>query len=133
MALTKMQAVLFVHRLRSWRGEEVRETAGILKGKILATTGEAVLTNEPCLFQVGQSNQSPAESFIYDEGDNLFTLDPIYTEIGTDIKVGDIVQQTTGPDAGDYWLIRGNAQGREQTGHQKVLATRLFDVPDWAS
>jgi hypothetical protein len=69
---------------------------------------------------------------VLDEEDNMFTLDIVHFASGTDVNVGDVLLQTTGPDAMEYWEVRGDVKNRTQfAGKLSIRAARLPVAPEW--
>lgn len=101
-------------------------------GKPLAGTWASV-TAIPCYFQTGRSVFG-TNSGLYAEADNSEVLDTIHFASGTDVRVGDLLKQTTGPDSGEYYVVRGNPQRRSQIARKLiVMAAKLEIAPDGVS
>lgn len=128
MALTWRQLRVYRHRMTVYR--EV-ESIGAL-GQPGNSTGSTVMTDTPCRFQTGPSQFEPQGGVVLDESDNIMVLDHIHMEQGLDVKIGDVLLQTTGPEVGRHWRVRGSPQVREiHANKQSVLAARLEAPPGW--
>jgi hypothetical protein len=115
-------SVLYPHRCTIYRPVD---TINGTTGKIGAKTYTTVATGVLCEFQSGQSNHGATE-WLVDEGDNMYTLDPVSFKLTADVQSGDILRQTTGPEVGGFWRVGGNAQIKEQFGQfLQVPARRL--------
>jgi hypothetical protein len=104
--------------------EVVNETDDL--GKVELPTWAKVLADVPCMLQTGQSQQAPdgSSGLIYDESDNLFTLDALRMEAGIDVRVGDVIFQSAGTEAGSWFTARGNPQVRLRLNYQETLCSR---------
>ena len=112
------------HRCDVWRAPEDNEDDGTRSVPVWGR----VATSVRCRFQTGESVKS-AHAGIVGEDDNLFTLDLIHFEVTADLQNGDVLRQTTGPDAGDYWIVRGDLKKQNVLLPKlSVRASRAMDV-----
>lgn len=120
--------VRYPHRCTIWRKNEALDAQGRP-----TYTWAAASTGVLCRFQTGESVKAP-EGFVYDEQDNLFTLDLIHMPSSTSVRTGDVLKQTTGPDSGNFWEVRGDPQKRTQFADKlTVRASREPVAPDGVS
>lgn len=121
-------ADLYPHAFTRYRRSETRSAAGKHTGFTLAST----LTGQVGLFEVGQSAKG-VQGGLLAEGDNLFTLDQIHTPASQEeLQVEDVLLQTTGPDAGAYWTVRGDSQNYTQIAQKRIVrAARTPKKPNW--
>lgn len=123
-------ADLYPHRVTIWR---YTESITALTGKIGAKTWATVATAVPCVFETAQSSHGNT-GFIRDEGDNMFTLDKIRMAYTVDVQAGDVLKQTTGPESGGFWEVRGNPEQHSQFGqYLQILGSRLPKAPNGVS
>ena len=127
---TYRQQQFYVHRIDVWRSTEVINSTDD-PGRVEKPAGAKVLSSVPCMWQTGQSQQGSGEGYLVDEDDNLFTLDRLRTEANIDIRVGDAIYQSAGPDAGSWFIARGNPQVRLILNYQQVLCSRTPKPPAW--
>jgi hypothetical protein len=116
--------------LRNHTCDVWRETEGLnADGTRDTPTWARIADGVACRFQTGQSAKGPAGGFIVAESDQLDTLDQIHFELTADLQNGDVLVQTTGPDAGEYWTVRGDPK-KQNTLIPKlsVRASRAMDV-----
>lgn len=119
--------MLYPHRCSIYRPSVT--IAG--SGKVGSPTLGSTQTGVPCYFQTGESTKSP-EGFVLGEQDNLFTLDLIHFADTADIQTGDVIKQTTGPQAGEFWESRGDEKIRSQFAQKLTIrATRKPTKPAW--
>jgi len=116
-------ALLYPHRVDIWRRDEENQADG---ERDTSTVPTRRATNAACYFQTGESVKGP-QGFIVDESDNLFTLDIVRFPDTADLEAGDVLVQTTGPDAGHFWEVRGDPQKRAQFG--QFLTVRASRTP----
>lgn len=122
-------ATLYPHRCTIYRQAALTATAGVPAAEALDTTTE----EQECYFQTGESVLEPAP-FAHLEQDNMFTLDLIRYPSGEAPLAGNILLQTTGPDEGAYWEVRGNEKKRSQFGqYETVRASRIPEPPAWVT
>lgn len=121
-------ALLYPHRCTIYRKtESLSATTGEFEG----WTGVTASSDVTCYFQTGESVKAP-EGFVLDEQDNLFTLDIVHFPSGTDVRTGDILKQTTGPDSNELWEVRGDAKNRTQFASKLTIrAARVPVAPSW--
>lgn len=120
-------AVLYPHACTIYRFAESRAASGKPNAHTLSTTQTGIA----CHFQTGQST-SDVHGALLDEMDNMFTLDKVRFDYATTVDIGDVLKQTTGPEAGVYWMVKGNQQVRSQFGdYITVFAVRLTNRPIW--
>lgn len=127
MALEPHQEDLYTARITVWRETEVIDGAS---GKVGSSTWAVVsaLTGTPCYFQTGQSVKG-IDGFFLDESDNMFTFDAVHMEIGLDIRRGDILKQTTGDDAGKFWIAKGDPQERSALANRQIVIAKKLPTP----
>ena len=124
-----IQAQLFEHRCTIHR--PVEGSGGL--GDHTAPTDSVAATAVSCYFETGKSQQG-LTLFVRDEVDNLFTLDTVHFNVSVDLQISDVLEQTTGPDAGRYWAVQGNDQSRNELANKLiVLASRVPQKPDWVT
>ena len=120
-------ADLYPHRCSIYRSVETLDATGKPGAPGLAYVASDVL----CYFQTGESVKTNA-GFVLSEQDNLFTLDILRFPDTVTVTQGDVIKQTTGPEAGVYWLCRGDDKIRSQFGqYLLVRATRIPRKPEW--
>lgn len=120
----------YPHRCTIWSNDVERNP-----DKTFGGFGWTIVAEEvPCRFQTGESVKAPAE-FVLDEQDNMFTYDVVRFAADGDVpRTGDVLKQTTGPDAGEFYLVRGEAKFRTQLANAAaVRCARTDDPPDGVS
>lgn len=123
-------SLLYPHAVTVWR---YTESINATTGKIGAKTWATVATGVACVFQTAQSSHGN-EGFLRDEGDNMFSLDKVRMVNGQDVQSGDVLKQTTGPEAGGFWEVRGEPEIHSQFGqYQQILCSRLPKAPNGVS
>lgn len=121
-------ALLYPHACTIYRKTE---NLNVITGVFEDFDGAVLASAVACYFQTGESVKGPNE-FITDEEDNLFTLDIIHFADTVDVSTGDVLKQTTGPDAGRYYEVRGDAKMRTQFAQKlTVRGSRIPAAPDW--
>lgn len=122
MALSPRQLALYVHAVNIWRGTEVRAA----DGKPTSISWVQQTTATPCYCDFGRSFQDLAAQLILAESDNQFTIDVFAFEAAIDVRLGDELKMTTGPEAGKFWKVRGHDQPKTRRANKlSVLCTRL--------
>lgn len=104
-----LPAIFRPHRCDVWRETESLNADGTRA----PVAWERIATNALCRFQTGESVKAP-DGFIKTESDNMFSYDLVHFDGSADVGEGDILRQTTGPDVGEYWTVRGDSQKRAQ-------------------
>lgn len=123
-------SLLYPNAVTIWR---YTETINATTGKLSAKTWATVATGVACVFQGAQSSHGNT-GFVRDEGDNMFTLDKVRMVNGQDVQSGDVLKQTTGPDSGGFWEVRGEPEMHSQFGqYQQILCGRLPKPPTGVS
>lgn len=62
-----------------------------------------------CMFQLRQSLHAPTGGVIIAEQENMMVTDFLHVPADTDIRAGDKIKQTFGPNVGTWWACRGDA------------------------
>jgi len=123
MALTARQEELYKHRCSIYRSNTPIDGTG----KPGAQVWSLIASDVPCYFQTGKS-QHALVGFVRGESDNIFVLDPIHMEYTMDVRSGDVIKQTTGPEAGDYWIASGNPQIRSRRANKLMVECSKSEI-----
>jgi len=108
-------------------------TTVVLTATVTTTTSEKVTKVVSCYGDIGKSQQGP-NGVLMVENDNLFTFDEFHMEDTMDVNVGDVIKMITGPEAGEFWMVRGNAQIKNRRANMlKVLCSRTPTAPNGVS
>ena len=123
-------SMLYPHRCTIWR---YTETINATTGKVGAKTWAIVASGVLCNFETGTSNHGIA-MLLRDEGDNQFSKDKVTFKLTADLKAGDVLKQTTGPEAPGFWEVEGEPQFVQQFGqYQQVMAAKKPAAPPGVS
>lgn len=135
MALQERQRRLYCQRISVWRQFETMSATGDV-----TRTWPKINSGVPCYIEVKPSNFGLVTPGVFTEGDNLFTLDELHVEAGTDIQTDDIlrvdsVTQGTGAGmVGEYFTVRGDmAPHGRRSNHQNHIIKRLALPPSGVS
>ena len=123
---------LYPHAFNSWRQTEASTAAD---GKpALNLTWTAVYTSQACYFETGPGTDALNEGLIQSERDQIFTLDVLRVPDTVAMQSGDVIKQTSGPEVGVYFRIRGDNRYRSQFGEFiRVYMSRLEAAPSGVS
>lgn len=114
-------ALLYPHACNVWRRTETLDGSGRPTYSMAL-----VYSDEPCYFRTGESVKAPAGGILRDEQDNMDSLDVVSFASTADIQDDDELKQTTGPDVGAFFKVRGDPKFRTTFAtKQTVRASRL--------
>lgn len=135
--LSGPQAALYTHQMKVYRATPTLSVAGKLTGKTgaqVASLWENATSNiMPCYFQPGQSFHGP-QAGVLAEQENMLTTDTVHVHSDEDLQSGDVLLQTTGPDSGKYFEVRGQPQKRTLLAFKQAApVTRLEKKPAWVT
>lgn len=123
-------AHLYPHACNVWRGTE---SINATTGKIGATTWATAYTSQACYFETGSSTYTDVGGIIA-ERDQLFTLDAVHFPSTVTLMPGDVLKQTSGPETGQFFRIRGDTQYRTLfSAKGKIFSERLERAPSGVS
>ncbi len=124
MSLTKRQILHYQDTVDVWKGPgaegipiplDANQTATNL---IYAPLGSPNQIGVPCMLQTQMEGNRYERPLGRTAFDNIFTLDRLFVEVGTDIQDQDVVRLTTQrapphPLAGSYFIVQGEGSERE--------------------
>ncbi len=125
-------ATLYPHAFNAWRQTEATPAAD---GKpALSLTWTQVYTAQACYFETGPGTDAFNDMLLQGERDQIFTLDILRIPDTVTLQSSDVIKQTTGPETGVYFRIRGDNRYRSQFGaFIRVFMSRLEAAPSGVS